>query len=79
MLLTVEYNSKGVVELFMDEGGRKVLIEALQQLSVDNTTIDHDHLMTAAWAGCELTEEIQNTSNELINKLTVFLVREGKP
>lgn len=75
MVLTFEYNANGVVEVFMDEVGRELLINTLQRLSITASEIDHDHLMTPAWAGAELTEELQNPSNELINKVTVFLVR----
>lgn len=75
MLLTFEYNADGVVEIFMDEDGRKLLVNTVQKLSIATSEIDHDHLMTPAWAGVELTEELQNPANELINKVTVFLVR----
>jgi hypothetical protein len=74
MLLTFEYNRHGVVEIFMDEDGREELVKSLQRLSTKNAEIDHDHLMTPSWAGTELTEESQNPANELINKVTVFLV-----
>ena len=77
MLLTVEHNSKGTVELFMDPEGRKLLIAVLQRLTVNDSAIDHEHLMTPSWAGTELTEELQNPANDLINKLTIFLVPEG--
>ncbi len=75
MLLTVEYNSKGVVELAMDEEGRELLIRSIQRLSLDKPLGSHDHLMTKSWAGTELTEEIQNPENELINQLNIYLVR----
>ncbi len=74
MLLSFEYNRNGVIEIFMDEDGREELVKSLQRLSTANAEIDHDHLMTPSWAGAELTEELQNPANELINKVTVFLV-----
>jgi hypothetical protein len=76
MILTFEYNAKGVVEVFMDEAGRDLLIQTMRNLSATETGIDHSHLMTPAWAGIELTEQLQNSANELINKVTVFLVRD---
>ncbi|MCC7308428.1 MAG: immunity protein 32 [Acidobacteria bacterium] len=76
MLLTFEYNTKGVVEIFMDKEGRRSLIESLERLSPGETKMDHDHLMTPAWAGAELTDEVQNAENQLINMVTVFLVRD---
>jgi hypothetical protein len=74
MLLSFEYNQKGVIEIFMDELGRDFLVKTLQSLSTIDSDIAHDHLMTPSWAGTELTEELQNPANELINKVTVFLV-----
>ena len=75
MLLTVEYNEAGFVEFFMDEEGREALVTYLNRLDVKNREIDHDHLMTPAWAGDELSEELQNADNVLINKLNLILVR----
>lgn len=75
MLLTVEYNQNGVVEIFMDEQGREILLSSISRLSLDNTNIDHDHLMTPSWAGTELTEEVQDDSNLLVNKLNIILVK----
>jgi hypothetical protein len=77
MLLTFEYNRNGVVEIFMDEDGREKFVKSLQRLSTTNAEIDHDHLMTPSWAGIELTEELQNPANDLINKVTVFLVEDN--
>ena len=75
MLLTVEYNPAGVVELAMDEEGREVLLRSIQGLTFDRPLYAHDHLMTEAWAGTELTAELQNPKNTLINQLNVYLVR----
>jgi hypothetical protein len=76
MILTFEYNRNGVVEIFMDGEGREVLMKTLRSLSTANADISHDHLMTPSWGGAELTEELQNPANELINKVTVFLVTD---
>ncbi len=72
MLLTVEYNPDGIVEVFMDEEGREALLFYLKRLSTGN----HDHLMTPSWAGTELTEDPQNPKNKLINKVNLFLIRD---
>ncbi len=77
MLLTVEYNSKGVVEVAMDEEGREVLLRSIQGLTLDRPLYAHDHLMTEAWAGTELTEELQNPENQLINQLNFYFVRSS--
>ena len=73
MLLTCEYNPNGVVEIFMDEEGRELLIRSLQNLSLDKPLGSHDHLMTESWAGTELTEDLQNPENTLVNKLDLRL------
>jgi hypothetical protein len=70
MLLTVEYDSKGVVEIHCDGEGLDSLIGRLSELKKRG---GHDHLKTPTWAGNELTEEKQNASNELINHLEVFV------
>ena len=75
MRLTVEYNPIGIVELAMDTEGRERLIRSLQNLSLDKALGAHDHLMTESWAGTELTEEVQNPENKLINQLNIYLVR----
>ena len=77
MLLAVEYNPKGVVELVMDEEGRGHLIRVIQRLTLEKPLGGHDHLMTEAWAGNELSEELQNTENELINQLNIYLVHSN--
>jgi hypothetical protein len=70
MLLTVEYDARGVVEIHCDEEGLDSLIERLSTLRKRG---GHEHLMTPAWAGNELTEEKQNASNELVNHLKVLV------
>ncbi len=72
MLLTVEYNSKGFVEIFMDEEGRESQIRYFSRLNAERSGSDHDHLMTPSWAGVELTEELQDPNNELINQVNHY-------
>ncbi|HEY2930855.1 MAG TPA: Imm32 family immunity protein [Acidobacteriota bacterium] len=35
----------------------------------------HDHLMTPAWAGHELTEERQGDNTKLVNMVTIACVK----
>ena len=58
------------VEIHGNEEGFRELMEALSM--VINTS-EHDHLMTPAWGGRELTEEKQGKANRLINKVTIRL------
>ncbi|WP_376797420.1 Imm32 family immunity protein [Thermogemmatispora sp.] len=75
MILTVEYNAKGFVEIYMDEEGRRLLIDSLRRLRAQESKGDHDHLMTPSWAGNELTEEKQgDADNELIHQLNIILL-----
>lgn len=69
MLLTVEYDAKGAVEIHCDEEGLASLIARLSALKERG---GHEHLMTPAWGGHELTEEEQNASNQLVNHLKVM-------
>ncbi len=71
MLLTVEYDNKGAVEIYFDREGLAFLIEKLSRLREHG---GHDHLMTPSWAGYELTEEKQNPENDLINHLCITLM-----
>lgn len=73
MLLTVEYNPKGIVDIYMDEEGRNLLINSLNKLRDQIGKGDHDHLMTPSWAGYELTEEKQSSDSELIHQLNIVL------
>jgi Immunity protein 32 len=70
MLLTVEYDPKGVVEIHSDKEGLDLLLTRLQALKAHG---GHEHLMTPAWAGNELTEEKQGAESELINHLKITL------
>jgi len=70
VLLTVEYNKDGAVEIHLDKEGLDFLIERLDKLRKHG---GHDHLKTPSWAGWELTEEKQGTENELIHHLCIRL------
>lgn len=74
MLLTIEYNPKGVVEIYMDVEGRSLLIDSIAKLRAQENKGDHDHLMTPSWAGHELTEERQSNDSELVHKLNIILL-----
>lgn len=74
MLLTFEYNPKGFVDIHMDEKGREALMRYISRLTTNRKGADHDHLMTAAWGGVELTEELQDSNNILINQVNLNLV-----
>ena len=70
-ILTFELTTNGdEVEVHGNEEGFRELIEALSRII---NTSEHDHLMTPAWGGCELTEEKQSCTNTLINKVTIRL------
>ena len=71
MLLTVEYNGmKGAVEIHLDNQGLDLLMERLHKLKKHG---GHDHLLTPAWAGNELTEEKQGAENRVINQISIML------
>ena len=70
MLLTVEYNEKGVVEIHCDQEGLESLLTKLGLLKERG---GHEHLKTPAWAGYELTEERQGHDNQLINHVKIIL------
>ncbi len=75
MILTIEYNLKGFVEIYMDEEGRDSFIRYLLRLRADRPGSDHDHLATPSWAGVELTEDPQNVNNSLIKQVNLYLVQ----
>lgn len=69
MLLTVEKqkSEQGEVAICFDREGLEFLIFQLSKLRERH---DHFHLMTPAWAGHELTEELQGGDQyELCNSL----------
>lgn len=73
MLITVEYNTKGVVEIYMDDEGLNLLIDRLTKLKRHSGKGEHDHLMTSAWSGWELAEQVHGDGNELVHHLCLIL------
>lgn len=77
MVLTVELrdgNKAGHAEvaLCVDDEGLEVLIRKLERLRGRR---DHEHLMTPAWAGADLTESKQGGPEfELVNHLRIVKV-----
>ena len=71
-LLTFELASKDEIEIHLDQEGIQELIQILTKLQKSNKP-NHNHLMTSAWGGNELTSEKQAAANELINKVTIRL------
>lgn len=69
MILTVEkeLRESGEIAICFDEEGLELLISRLVKL---RGRVDHTHLMTASWAGDELTEEkLGGDGYELVNHL----------
>lgn len=73
-MLTVEYNIKGFVEVYMDDEGRDLLVNKLLRLKAEKGRGDHNHLMTPSWSGYELSEDKQGEDNTLINQLNIRLL-----
>lgn len=70
-MLTFEINVDGdEIEVHGDNNGLKALVQILQNVIQSG---EHDHLMTPAWGGKELTEEKQSDSSKLVNKVTVHI------
>lgn len=71
-MLTVEINAQEQrVELYFDEVGIEVLSKALERLRLQKQ--GHDHLMTPAWSGSELTDVAQGENTSLVNHLLLVL------
>lgn len=74
MVLTVELRDGGKpgsaeVALCLDDEGLEVLVRKLERLRGRR---EHDHLMTPAWAGSELTDNKQGGPEfELVNHLRI--------
>jgi hypothetical protein len=74
MLLTVELRDgdkpgRAEVALCLDDEGLEVLVRRLERLRGRR---DHEHLMTPAWAGSELTDSKQGGPEfELVNHLRI--------
>ena len=67
-LLTFECNRDGVLEVFCNREGLKVLMQRLQ-LVLDRG--GHEHLMTASWAGNELTEVRFDADSVLVHQVNI--------
>ncbi len=77
MLLTVEKqkSDQGEIAICFDKEGLEFLISKLTRL---RDRPDHLHLMTPAWAGNELSEELQGGDRyELCNSLSSSVSPEG--
>lgn len=68
MLLTIECRGEDTIEIYGDEEGLAYLI---QRLEVVKQHGGHEHLMTPAWGGWELSEQRQGADSVLINQLVL--------
>lgn len=73
-LLTFVTGKHGELFLHADNEGLSVLIRTLQQIkdAVDRGACEHDHLMSEAWGGSELSEQKGIQDGELIHHLKIF-------
>lgn len=60
------------LEIHLNKEGLKYFIQILNKL-LEQKEPEHEHLMTPAWGGDELTEEKQGTDNELLNHIKIYL------
>ena len=68
-LLTFEMNeSDECLEIHGDVDGLSALIACIQKTIADK---DHQHLMTEAWGGSELSSEQQGANNKLVNHVRI--------
>lgn len=68
-MLSFEYNAKdGTLEIFFDAEGKAQLLTSIERIAKPG---DHEHLMTPAWSGYELSEEVHREANTLINMVTL--------
>jgi len=72
MLLTFEISkiSDSELNIYCDEEGLSLLIKKLEILKGQKSQ-SHEHLMTPSWSGNELTEEVQDINNFILNKVTI--------
>ena len=74
-ILTFELVKNGKeLEIHVDNNGLQELIETLIELK-NAKGKTHDHMMTPSWSGSELTEQKQNETNTLLNKVSVHVWR----
>lgn len=72
-LLTFELGRSGdELEIHCDRRGLAELIRILSEIARSEGRA-HDHLMTPAWGGGELSEELQGETGRLLHKVTVRL------
>lgn len=75
MLFTIEIKGKqendSEVEIYLDDEGIQLLLNRLELLKTEK---GHDHFMTEAWAGNELTEKKVVPSNILVNHLRITII-----
>jgi hypothetical protein len=76
-LLTVELSPQGdEIDIHMNREGLNDFIKYLHNLAEGHLPLPcHNHLMTPAWAGNELTDEKQSENGAVINKVTLRLWR----
>ncbi len=68
-ILTFEIsNDYQEIEIHGNKEGLTRLMKIIENVIKNQT---HDHLMTASWAGNELTEEVQGENTKLINKVSI--------
>jgi hypothetical protein len=68
-MLTFELTKdKDEIEIHGDQEGLSRLVGIISRIIKSS---GHDHLMTPAWGGSELTSEKQGQTNTLVNKVTV--------
>jgi len=71
-LLTFEWDSNNeTLEIHCNQKGLEKLKHMIDSLLVKKNS-DHVHLMTNEWGGNELSDEKQNTENEIINHVKIF-------
>jgi hypothetical protein len=73
-VLTFVKGEEGELFMHADAKGLSVLIAALERLKkkAEAGECDHDHLMTAAWAGSELSEKKGLEAGELVHHVKLY-------
>ncbi|MEI6860898.1 MAG: Imm32 family immunity protein [Verrucomicrobiota bacterium] len=73
-VLTLVQRKEGEIVLHADAKGLALLIAALERLKkkAEEGASDHDHLMTPAWAGTELSEKKGAEAGALIHHLKIY-------
>lgn len=73
-VLTFVRGQEGELFMHADAKGLAVMIAALERLkkNAEEGLSEHDHLMTPAWGGSELSEKKGLESGELIHHLKMY-------